>query len=301
MSTHQLDYLASSFELHLRAENKSPKTIKIYLNSLHHFAAWMAVAASDIDEWTGVTRTHLRAWSAENIERTTPGNASVLWRGLQQFLRWAVAEGEIPSSPMYGLKGPQAKPPLVPVLEQEQLAALLATVTGTGFAERRDNAIIRLLIDTGMRRGEIVGIKLSDLSLLDREVLVTGKGSRSRIVRFGSKTAKATDRYLRVRSKRPDGDSPLMWLSSREQSPITYHGIGMIIRRRTAQAGIGHVYLHRFRHTFAHMWLDQGGAEGDLMELAGWTSRQMLTRYGASARSARARRSYDRVTLGDQF
>lgn len=47
--------------------------------------------------------------------------------------------------------------------------------------------------------------------------------------------------------------------------------------------------------TFSHTWLDRGGAEGDLMELNGWTSPQMLRRYGASARSARARRSYDRI------
>jgi hypothetical protein len=49
------------------------------------------------------------------------------------------------------------------------------------------------------------------------------------------------------------------------------------------------------RHNFSHTWLDRGGAEGDLMELNGWASPQMLRRYGASARSARARRSYDRV------
>jgi integrase len=55
------------------------------------------------------------------------------------------------------------------------------------------------------------------------------------------------------------------------------------------------VYPHRFRHHFSHTWLDRGGAEGDLMELNGWVSPQMLTRYGASARGARARRSYDRV------
>jgi integrase/recombinase XerD len=66
-------------------------------------------------------------------------------------------------------------------------------------------------------------------------------------------------------------------------------------------AGLEHLHPHQFRHTFAHLWLDQGGAEGDLMELAGWTSRQMLSRYGASARSARARRSYDRIELGDRF
>ncbi len=46
------------------------------------------------------------------------------------------------------------------------------------------------------------------------------------------------------------------------------------------------VYPHRFRHHFSHIWLDRGGAEGDLMELNGWVSPQMLTRYGASARGA---------------
>ena len=50
--------------------------------------------------------------------------------------------------------------------------------------------------------------------------------------------------------------------------------------------------------TISHTWLDRGGAEGDLMELNGWTSPQMLRRYSASARSARARRSYDRIMTG---
>jgi integrase len=67
--------------------------------------------------------------------------------------------------------------------------------------------------------------------------------------------------------------------------------------RRGRQCGVD-VFPHRFRHHFSHTWLDRGGAEGDLMELNGWTSPQMLRRYGASARSARARRRYDRVMEG---
>jgi integrase/recombinase XerD len=55
------------------------------------------------------------------------------------------------------------------------------------------------------------------------------------------------------------------------------------------------VYPHRFRHHFSHTWLDRGGAEGNLMELNGWTTPQMLRRYGASARAARARRAYDKI------
>jgi len=55
------------------------------------------------------------------------------------------------------------------------------------------------------------------------------------------------------------------------------------------------VHPHIWRHTFAHNWLDAGGAEGDLMVLMGWDSPEMLRLYGASARGARARRAYDRV------
>ena len=64
--------------------------------------------------------------------------------------------------------------------------------------------------------------------------------------------------------------------------------------RRGRQGGVA-AYPHRFRHHFSHTWLDRGGPEGDLMELAGWSSPRMLRRYGASARSARARRTYDRI------
>jgi integrase len=70
-----------------------------------------------------------------------------------------------------------------------------------------------------------------------------------------------------------------------------------MIARRDRQCGLS-LYPHRFRHHFSHTWLDRGGPEGGLMELNGWTSPQMLALYGASARSARsarARRSYDRI------
>jgi len=78
---------------------------------------------------------------------------------------------------------------------------------------------------------------------------------------------------------------------------MTATGIYQVIARRGRQPGVP-VYPHRFRHHFSHTWLDRGGAEGDLMELNGWISPQMLRRYGASARSARARRTYDCI-MGD--
>jgi hypothetical protein len=74
--------------------------------------------------------------------------------------------------------------------------------------------------------------------------------------------------------------------------PMTANGIYQMIARRGRQAGVD---AWTFRHHFSHTWLDRGGAEGDLMKLNGWSSPQMLRGYGASARSARARRTYDRI------
>ena len=70
-----------------------------------------------------------------------------------------------------------------------------------------------------------------------------------------------------------------------------------MIARRGRQCGAD-AWPHRFRHHFSHTWLDRGGAEGDLMELNGWSSPQMLRGYGASVRSARARRTYDLIMTG---
>jgi integrase len=87
---------------------------------------------------------------------------------------------------------------------------------------------------------------------------------------------------------------PQLWLAAGNRGPMTASGIYQMITRRGRECGIG-VFPHRFRHHFSHTWLDRGGPEGDLMELNGWSSPQMLRRYGASARSARARRTYDRI------
>ncbi len=78
-----------------------------------------------------------------------------------------------------------------------------------------------------------------------------------------------------------------------DRGPLTRDGIYQAVRRRGAQAGVK-VHPHRFRHHFSHTWLERGGAEGDLTELNGWSSPQMLQRYGG-ARGARARRHYDLV------
>jgi integrase/recombinase XerD len=88
-----------------------------------------------------------------------------------------------------------------------------------------------------------------------------------------------------------------LWLGVNNRGPLDRSGIYQIVVRQGQECGV-RLHPHRFRHHFAHAWLDRGGAEGDLMELSGWSSPQMLRRYGASARGARARRGYDLIMNG---
>jgi len=146
--------------------------------------------------------------------------------------------------------------------------------------------------DTGARLSELAGLTTDDVSPRDREAVVTGKGDKQRTIKFTHDTARALDRYQRERAKHKMARLSALWLGVR--GSMTASGVYQVIERRGQEAGV-EVNPHKFRHTFSHVFLDRGGTEGDLMELNGWTSPQMLARYGRSARSARARRHYDDV------
>ena len=202
---------------------------------------------------------------------------------------------------MARLRAPKVTVTAVPVFTSVELSELEKACQGRSFAARRDAAIIAVFTATGIRLSELAGIRYhpddparSDLDLQAREIRIRGKGGTARTVKIGHQAARSLDRYLRARARHAQAHRPQLWLGMNNREPLTATGIYQIVARRGRQCGVT-VYPHRFRHHFSHTWLDRGGAERDLMELNGWTSPQMLTRYGASARGARARRSYDRI------
>ena len=107
---------------------------------------------------------------------------------------------------------------------------------------------------------------------------------------FGRKTAVALDRYRRARATHKEAHSDALWLG--QHAPITDSAIRQIVRKRGRQAGIQGLHPHQLRYTFASGWLADGGSETDLMRLAGWKSRAMLQRYGASVDDERAREAH---------
>lgn len=277
---------------------------RLYVPRLRQLAAFLRGQGMPTDV-ASIRREHLEVF-IEWLQHSAPGRSgagqksatvSISYRTLRTFFRWLVAEDELRTSPMERMRAPSVVEEAPQVLTPAQLEKLYKVCSGRGFEDRRDQALTRLLADSGMRRGEVAGLTVDDLHLNGEGLIVlrgeTSKNRRGRVVPLSREALSALDRYFRVRHSHPHAGLPWLWLGKRGR--LTDSGILQIVERRGRQAGIAGLHPHRFRHTFAHQMLVRGATEGAVAALAGWKDRAMLARYGRSAEVERAVAEFRRL------
>lgn len=292
--------LSHSWQLALEAERKSDRTIEAYTLTVRLMAGWLESEGHPADDVRTLTPDLIRGWMAHTAATRSAETARTRYVAFRQFIKWCLSEGELDTDPMANIAQPATAPKVVPPISDDDMRRLIDSCKGNDFTSLRDRAIMLVFADTGARLSGVAGLREHHVDLRERTLLIRLKGGRELVVPIGSTTATALDRYLRAKRRMKYGDRDWLWLSSTNKGMFTTNGIQQMLRRRARPLGI-HVHPHLFRHTFAENWLEAGGSESDLMEIAGWKSRQMVGRYAAANRAKRARAAHRRLSPMDNL
>jgi integrase/recombinase XerD len=287
------------FLLDLEALGRSESLLRRYPSVLGQLERWLR--EQGIEELEEITLLHLRKFvqfvrgaSAEErgVERRGTGrlaasSVALYVRLLKRFFRWCYQEELLEHDPAGRLRQPRVEKKVKPTLRPEQVEALLEVCDVSTRDGLRDYAIVAVLLDTGMRVSELVGMELGDLDLRHRCVKVRkGKGRKERMVGLYPAVAKVLWRYLQVaRPKYPcAAREARVWLGAR--GPLREQGVRAMLRRLVREAGLEayieqgkcpRVTPHVFRHTFSKRYLLRGGDLFKLSRMLGHSSVQVTS------------------------
>jgi site-specific recombinase XerD len=168
--------LSLSFERYLRAKNLSDGTVASYLVGVRQFTAFLQPRRPEL---TAATRADMETFIADLLSRRSAATAATRYKQLQAFYRWLEDEEEIAVNPMARMTPPIVPDKPIPVVPEDALRRLLAACVGKGFTARRDTALITFLLDTGARRGEVAGLRMTDIDFDLGVALVSARAAAS--------------------------------------------------------------------------------------------------------------------------
>jgi site-specific recombinase XerD len=250
----------------------SPSTVAFYRDCLSVFARRLSKEErADVSKIQ--SSTVRRFLSAKRSEGISPHRVAGYYNTLKIFFSFLRREGLISSNPMDTIQRVKLPPPRIHSLQEDDIRRLVEATKNP-----RDRAIVLLVLDTGLRLGELLRLRWQDIDWKWRILKVTGKGGKERIVPFGLGASRALRSYMNSIGSR-DG----YVLVTRSGTPLSREGLKSILRRAVSRAGLDgravHKGLHTLRHTMARLYLMRGGDIQSLARILGHSSLEMTRRY----------------------
>ena len=245
----------------------SANTVQAYRRDIRDFVVWAERARlggpADVDRL--VLRRYLAYLGTRRMAKRSIARKAA---ALRRYFAWLTRTGVLTTDPSSRLTAPRGDGRLPHVLKGDELETLLAGQAPAGEpADLRDRAVVELLYGSGLRVGELCGLRPRDVDLTRGQVLVWGKGSKQRQLPMSESSVEAVKAWVGVgRPAMVTGDTPADALFvNRRGHPLTPRDVRRILDRRAASP----THPHALRHTFATHLLDGGADLRAVQELLG--------------------------------
>lgn len=272
------DQALEAFLLYCKSRQLSERTIEYYQTRLPVFARWMAEAYPGFRP-KDVTEEVIRRFIISEAERKGKAMAHHAYKSLSAFFSYLLHDDILPTHPMSRMPKPKAPRTIIKTFSVQQVEDVLRTC-GKDFCGVRDRAIVLTLIDCGLRASELCALTLDDVDWTAQTLDVRcGKGEKPRVVPFGKAAKAALSQYVSRRGG-ASLDSAHLFITCYGNRLTRYHARD-IVQSRCKRAGINGVRCspHTLRHTFAILFLRNGGNAFSLQRILGHADLQMTRRY----------------------
>jgi len=258
----QISAAIDRFRTHLEANGNSPHTISSYLRDL----AILTAFAGPETKTEAITADVLAQFVTNDVVAQKPGGApkspgsvDKVKTSVKAFFRWAHQSGMVSANPAAAIRLKHRRRPAPDVLTVQEKKRLLKTLDGTrGAMAERDAVLIDLILNTGLRVSEAVGVDLPDLNVAEKHVSITAKGGETHKVFLNARTRARLAAFLKKR-KQVLAESQALFLSNR-LGRLSVRQAETLVENWLARAGIAKkVTIHGLRHSFATHLLERTG------------------------------------------
>jgi integrase/recombinase XerD len=275
----------AGYELYFQARHLSPNTFADYSNTFRKFTHFL----NSDPPVTTITSKDIEAFLADQdeVSNKTLLNYHV---GLSALWTWLVNEGIAPLHIVHKVQRPRPEKRDIQPYTEVDIRAMLGAIERSNSYKtahkdevtkalqhvERNRAILLILLDTGLRASELCELRIHQVDLRNRHLVVMGKGSKERMIPFCARTGQAIWRYVSTRPEDPIDDYLIL---TEAGTGLDRHDLRKTIGRIGNRAGVQRVNVHRFRHTFAINFLRNGGEPYSLQRLLGHSTMEMVKTY----------------------